>query len=229
MPVPSATVDPCWKGRKIRSSSRRREPGPFVLDGDERLAPGARDPDDHSRFRRRELERVLEQVDEDPLDLIRVGVHEQELRGKRDVDSLLGAQLAERLGEEGVHRAKLPPRRGPHPAWRRERSSRFPTSRSSRSASTRTVSRERVAIVLIEVEGRVREALDADTDGRQRRAQVVAHRPQKRRLHRVAPPQRLGLERLARQPLPLDRDAEQGRERGEKALARERARVDPPA
>ena len=40
-------------------------------------------------------------------------------------------------------------------------------------------------------------------DRHQRRTQIVADRAQHRRLHRVAAPQRLGLERLLREPLPL--------------------------
>ena len=49
-------------------------------------------------------------------------------------------------------------------------------------------------------------------DRGQRRAQVVRHRPQQRRLDRVASPQRLRLERLLLELLAVERDREQRRE-----------------
>ena len=77
------------------------------------------------------------------------------------------------------------------PASRRDRSSRLPTSRSSRPASARIVSRAR-AILGRAV--RIREPRPPREDRRQRRAQVVRDGAEERGLERVAAAKRLRLE-----------------------------------
>ena len=52
-------------------------------------------------------------------------------------------------------------------------------------------------------------------------------RPQQRGLHEVAAPQRLGLERLPLEPVAVDRDGEQRRERRQEAVPRGDMRVGP--
>jgi len=61
------------------------------------------------------------------------------------------------------------------------------------------------------------ESFEAGPDRRQRRAKIVAHRPQDRGLDRVAAPQSFRLERLAGELLPVDCDREERRERVEEA------------
>ena len=76
------------------------------------------------------------------------------------------------------------------------------SSRSSSSSSSRSGRARALADVRIAISGRT---------------QIVADRAEQRRLDRVAPPQRLRLERLACETLPVDRDAEQRRERRQEA------------
>ena len=134
------------------------------------------------------------------------------------------AELVERLRDEVVDRPDLRARAAPRRPASRERSSRLPTRRSSRSASARIVASSSRAVGVVERRGRrCASALAEVEDRHQRRAQVVADRAQDRGLDRVAAAQRLGLERLAREPLAVDRDAEQRRERGQQAPPRRRA------
>ena len=105
------------------------------------------------------------------------------------------------------------------PASRRERSSRLPTRRSSRALSTRTVSSRPGSVGRVERERLAREAVDGDPDRGQRRAEIVADRAQHGRLDRVAPPQRLGVERLLPSALALRGDREQRGQRREEAAA----------
>ena len=84
------------------------------------------------------------------------------------------------------------------PAWRRDRSSRFETSRVSRSVSTRIVSSSARPVVVAELVGCGREPLDGHPDRGQRRPEVVADGAQDRRLGGVAAAQRLGLAPPAR-------------------------------
>ena len=76
-----------------------------------------------------------------------------------------------------------------------------------------------------ELQRRVPERADGRPDPRQRRAQVVRHRAEQRRLDEVAPAQRLGLERLLLQPVALDGDGEQRGERGQEAMPRRDVRI----
>ena len=218
---------PRWNGSKIRSQLRpRARPGPWSIDAHEHLLPAS--PSTCTRTgsaRRRELERVLEQVHEHALDLLRVDAHRRRVVGQRRPRRARRRRRARRApARRGRRPARPRARAAPRRPASRERSSRLPTRRSRRSASARIVSsssrgrrrsssRSSRASALAEVE-----------DRHQRRAQVVADRAQDRRLDRVAPAQRLGLERLALQALAVDRDGEQRRERGQEPPPRGGAR-----
>ncbi len=81
------------------------------------------------------------------------------------------------------------------------------------------------AILVTQVKRRIAERADRRAHTRERRAQVVRHRAQQRRLDEVAAPQRLGLERLALEARAVDRDREQRRERREEPLLRRDDRI----
>ena len=70
------------------------------------------------------------------------------------------------------------------------------------------------AIELVELDLLGSEAVRGGADRRQRRAKVVGDRLQHRRLDRVAPSQRIGFDRLVRQPLPVDGDLDEGGQGG---------------
>ena len=69
------------------------------------------------------------------------------------------------------------------------------------------------------------EELSRSADRSERRAEVVAQRAQDRRLHGVAPAQRLGLDRLPAEPLAVGRVGEERGERAEDALEDRRVRL----
>ncbi len=77
-----------WNGSKIRSRSSSGIPGPAVGHPDEQLLPRRAHADVHRLVRRREPQRVLEQVDEHALDLNGVDAHGRELRPRRDDHAL---------------------------------------------------------------------------------------------------------------------------------------------
>jgi len=74
-------------------------------------------------------------------------------------------------------------------------------------------------VLLVERERGILEALGRHADGGERGAQVMADGLEDGGLDRVAPPQRLRLDRLATQALPVDRHADEGGERRQEAAA----------
>ena len=149
------------------------------------------------RSGRRELEGVVEQVDEHALDLGAVDPTGGDRR-QRDRDAVgSGAEVAESPADERLDRPQLRPRLCSAELEPREieqvgdepiepprlHVDRREQARRGRSRSAR---------------GRVARALRRGADRGQRRAQVVADRTEDRGLDPVAAPQRLGLERPRR-------------------------------
>ena len=171
-----------WNGSKMRSSSSSSRPGPWSVTrtiASRRLPRRARSP----ASGRRELERVLDQVGEHPLDLERRRRDERARRpaatprrARAPASSSSACATSSSSGQSSRAGAAAP-------AWSRERSSRFgdqavepvrPRARSSRAAR-RDRPRSRLSVV-------ASERADGGEDRHERRAQVVEHRPQQRGL-----------------------------------------------
>ena len=118
-------------------------------------------------------------------------------------------------------RAAPPPRR----AWSRERSRRFSTSRLSRACSARIVSSSSARSVVGQRELAALEPVERLLDRRERRAQVVRDGLDDRGLDRVAAPEGLGLERLARAGAPARARRRAARRAPGAAAAGSRARA----
>jgi len=186
---------------------------PAVDDADEHLASCRRHAHVDGLPGRGELERVLEQVDEHALQLDRVDLHHRGVVGEGELDpARLGAELVERLRDEPVH--------GPELAVRLRRA-RLQAGEVEEVADDALQPLHLVpdrlqqagAIGVVERKPWISEALGRDSNRSQRRAQVVAHGLEDGRLDRVAPAQRLGLDRLAAEPLAVDRHRDEGGER----------------
>ena len=209
---------PRWNGSKTTSRSSAETPGPSSRTWTSSSSPSALDVQADRRVGRRELQRVVEQVDEHALDLDRRrrAPAARRRRARSTTRSPREPELLERARDEIVDRPELGPRRRRRRSASRERSSRLPTSRFRRSASTRIVVDESSWSACVEPDLRIREARRRSDDRRQRRAEVVRDRMQERRLQRVAPPERLGLELGGREG-PVDStassDASAGRNR----------------
>ncbi len=105
------------------------------------------------------------------------------------------------------------------PASSRERSRRSRTSRSSRAASTWIASTRSSRSSGSRRQLVTREAPCSRDDGGEGRLEIVADGPQDGRLDRVAPSERLGLERLLGESLSLDRDREERGQSGKEPPA----------
>ena len=133
--------------RRRRAGTARRsapdlaggDPGPVVDDADEHLARRRRDLHAHGLACGRVLERVLDQVHEHALDLVGVDPHGQRLVGERDLDPSPSSPSSSSACTTSSSTAQTPGCGSAAPACSRERSSRLPTRRSSRSASPRIV------------------------------------------------------------------------------------------
>ena len=174
----------------------------------------------HRRVERRVLERVLDQVHERALDLVGVGLHGRRLVGECHLDpGAVRAELVESLDHEivdhcdldlGLSRACLQP----------GEIEQVPDQLVEPVRLVEDGVEQLGAVGVVERQVSLRERAGGGEDPHQRRPEIVTHRAQERRLDRVAPPQRLGLDRLAREPLAVDRDAE---ERGQPGSRRLRA------
>ena len=208
------------EGWKTRSSSAARDPGPSSATRITTSPPALAGDADVTARRRETRSALSSRLTSTRRDMRGVDLDRRQLwPGHRRTTPRLVAELVERQPDELVDRPELAPRLGraglepreveqvARPSGRgapsRCRSSRpAPPGRSSSSASA----------------GFAR-PLGGGPDRGQRRAEVVRDGAQHRRLDRVAPPQRLRLERLAFELLPVDRDREQRRERGEERRA----------
>ena len=119
-----------------------------------------------------DAQRVLDQVDQHAFDL---GSVDPDRGILGELDAIPRGPRLDRSRDDLGERA-APPLGSSTPASSRERSSRFPTIRSSLIVSASTVSSWRRRSSRVEVNLRGRETLRRDADRGQRRAQVVAHR-----------------------------------------------------
>jgi hypothetical protein len=148
--------------------------------------------------RRRELERVLEHVDEHALDLRRVGADDLRITIDGDNDArCLHPELLERALDEQIDRPGLGPAKRRAGLEAREVEQVVDEALESPDLDPDRLE-ELVPVGIGELERR--EALARRADCRQRRAQVVADRAENRRLRSVALAERLRLDRLLRQP-----------------------------
>ena len=118
---------------------------------------------------RRVLERVLQEVDEDALDVGSVDLRRRQIRRRADTDTRsASAPTCSSALPTSVSAVQSSGRRRAGPASSRERSRRFSTSRSSRTTSLRIVSNEPFAIGLGENEHATGETLARRADRRER-------------------------------------------------------------
>ena len=210
--MPLLGARPCSKGSKIRSSSPSLRPGPRSTTRTT-TSPFELFARELDRSVRRELQRVVDQVHEHELDLGAVDLDRVELGGERDRHAL-GAALRARTapGRRGVSIVQSSGFGSAAPSSSRERSSRLAT-RPVEPLRLHVDRREQARAVGSSLSSRVGalEPVGRGADRGQRRAQVVADRPEDRGLDRVAPAQGLGLDGAPSEPLAVDRDGEQGR------------------
>ena len=171
---------------------------------------------------RRELQRVLDQVREDALDLDRVDVDERALA--REVDAIAARQILHRLANEIVERPDLG--LGLRTAGFEPREVE---QIADQPAEPLGVDGDRVeqhaAVLVAEDERLAAQRADRGRDPGQRRAEVVRDGAQQRGLDEVAAAQRLGLERLLLQAAAVERNREQRCERRQEALPHGEIRV----
>ena len=141
-----------------------------------------------------------------------------------DDDALGSGELVERLRDELVDGPQLRPRVGGARLEAREVEKVLdePLQPSVLGANRLE---ERAAIVVRQRELAALEAVERLLDRRERRSQVVRDGLDHGRLDGVASPQCLGLERLPRERLALQRHAEQRREGGEQSALRAERRL----
>ena len=194
----------------------RVEPRPLVDDPNDRLLPGGGDAHVNPSGGRRELQRVLEQVRENALNLDRVDAHERSLAG--DVDAIVSGQVADGFPNQVVERPHLHLGLGAARFEPREVEQVADEAPEPLGVHGDRV-QEHPAVVVAEDECLAAERSDRRRDPRERRAQVVRDRAQQRRLHEVAAPQRLGLERLLLEAAAVERHGEQRCERRKEPVA----------
>jgi hypothetical protein len=188
------------------------EAGAGVDDVDAELGRTAFDSEEHVRAGRGVAERVLEQVGEHPLDLGGVHLHRRRLGAEVEPDAGgLRAETGESLSDELVHVPQLPMGLGRAGLEPREVEQLLDDAIEARRLAADRL-REAEPIVGFEREPRAGQRVGRGENRGQRRAQVVGHRAQKRRLEGVAAAQRLRLESLSGQALPLLGQLAQGGE-----------------
>jgi hypothetical protein len=197
---------------------------PAIDDADDQLLPRRGDADLHVLGRRRELERVVEDVDEDPLDLKRIDAYGRCLARNAHVHTIAIVDLVQGPGDELVRRPDLGSgRRGTRLEPREVEQVVDEALEPAVLDSDRL--EEPGSIALVQLEDTTLEPIEGRFDRRQRCAQIVRDRLDHRSLDRVALPECLGVERLASEPLALGCSSEQRCEPGEQAPLNGEARL----
>ncbi len=180
-----------------------RNSRPVVDDAHEHLRSDLPHLDADRLLGRRVAQRVLDEVCEDGTGLVEIGMHERQVFvGQDHLDAAARLDAVEHLQDEVVDRpvARL---RSSRPRLQAREVEQVADDAVEPLGLAEDRLGELAAVLGRERELAVGESAGRREDRHQRRAQVMADRAQHRRLHRVAAPQRLGLERLLREPLPL--------------------------
>ena len=200
----------------------RVEARALVDDPDDRLLPSRSDPNVHGCRGRRELEGVLDEIGDRPLHLAPIDLDDRRLAGH--VHLLPPVDRVNRLPNE-IHQI-------PCLSLRRSRACLQPgqieqiADQAGEPARLELDRLEQVlAVGAAQAQFRSQKRADRRPDAGQRRAQIVRHGPQQRRLDQVAAPEHLCLHRLALQLFPLGRDSEERRESREEPVADLDARI----
>jgi hypothetical protein len=173
-------------------------------------------------IRGREPEGVLDQVREHPLHLSAVDVDERGFAD--DVDTLACVERLDCFAGEIVERPELG--LGRRAACLEARQVQQVAHEAAQAVRVELDRLEQLAAVgLAQMQRRVPERADGRTDAGERRTQVMRDRTEQRGLDEVAPPQGLGLERLALEPRAVDRHGQERRQRRQKAMLDGDARV----
>ena len=189
-----------------------RDAGAAVGDADQYFLPCGRDADGDGLAGRREPKRVLEHVGERSLDLGCIDTHRGQVVRRGHEHAILSSELVERLRDELFGSPELGSRSGRAGLKAREIEEVLDEALQPHVLDANRLE-QRLAILVGQLEVVALEPVERLLDRRERGPQVVRHRLDHRCLDGIATPERLRFVRVAREPLPLERDAEQRGER----------------